>query len=169
MAWRRNVCRRLWDQPRPDKHRLQRFHRSAFVVRTLPASTHRCSLLRSCWSSLRSLGLCGGGLRAHTHTRARVVAAAVLITHRLRVICVATALDVMAHSGGGGEDATTPGEAQQPSSPVEITQQPRVTFDVSCPPSRHIGRSSRTACNRSSSSTGRMAAQPLEARAPGLR
>ncbi|XP_075534407.1 uncharacterized protein LOC142568303 isoform X3 [Dermacentor variabilis] len=36
----------------------------------------------------------------------------------------------MAHSGGGGEDATTPGEAQQPSSPVEITQQPRVTFDL---------------------------------------
>uniref|UniRef100_A0A131YFA4 Uncharacterized protein n=1 Tax=Rhipicephalus appendiculatus TaxID=34631 RepID=A0A131YFA4_RHIAP len=35
----------------------------------------------------------------------------------------------MAHSGGG-EDATTPVEAQQPSSPVEITQQPRVTFDL---------------------------------------
>uniref|UniRef100_A0A224YHF9 Uncharacterized protein n=1 Tax=Rhipicephalus zambeziensis TaxID=60191 RepID=A0A224YHF9_9ACAR len=34
----------------------------------------------------------------------------------------------MAHSGG--EDATTPVEAQQPSSPVEITQQPRVTFDL---------------------------------------
>lgn len=43
---------------------------------------------------------------------------------------MATALDIMAHSGGGGEDATTPGEAQQPSSPVEITQQPRVTFDL---------------------------------------
>lgn len=43
---------------------------------------------------------------------------------------MATALDIMAHSGGGGEDATTPVEAQQPSSPVEITQQPRVTFDL---------------------------------------
>ncbi|KAH8034544.1 hypothetical protein HPB51_025667 [Rhipicephalus microplus] len=35
----------------------------------------------------------------------------------------------MAHSGGG-EEATTPVEAQQPSSPVEIMQQPRVTFDL---------------------------------------
>lgn len=59
----------------------------------------------------------------------RVVAAAVLVTHRWGVICEATALDIMAHSGGG-EEATTPVEAQQPSSPVEIMQQPRGTFDL---------------------------------------